>query len=85
MKAICAFRDERNLKQFHRARNLAAVAIESGELQELMLVDKRLKLTGDLDSLPCRDPCNNYLTAAIMPQAPFGLYAVVRKPSLSSF
>ena len=37
-KQILAFRDERNWKQFHGLRNLAAaIAIESGELQELML------------------------------------------------
>ena len=35
---ILAFRDARNWKQFHSPRNLAAaIAIESGELQELML------------------------------------------------
>jgi len=37
-RQILAFRDERNWKQFHHPRNLAAaLAIESGELQELML------------------------------------------------
>jgi dCTP diphosphatase len=38
IRQILAFRDERNWKQFHTPRNLAAaIAIESGELQELML------------------------------------------------
>jgi dCTP diphosphatase len=38
IRQILTFRDERNWKQFHSPRNLAAaLAIESGELQELML------------------------------------------------
>ena len=38
IRQILIFRDERNWKQFHSPRNLAAaLAIESGELQELML------------------------------------------------
>ena len=38
MKAIVAFRDERDWAQFHTPRNLAAaLAIEAAELQETML------------------------------------------------
>jgi NTP pyrophosphatase (non-canonical NTP hydrolase) len=38
MQKILSFRDERNWKQFHTPRNLAAaLAIEAGELQEQML------------------------------------------------
>jgi dCTP diphosphatase len=38
IRQILSFRDERNWKQFHSPPNLAAaLAIESGELQELML------------------------------------------------
>jgi hypothetical protein len=38
MKKILSFRDERNWRQFHTPRNLAAaMAIEAGELQEQML------------------------------------------------
>lgn len=38
MRAIVAFRDERDWAQFHTARNLAAaLAIEAAELQEVML------------------------------------------------
>src|SRR5580704_15981908 len=38
IEKILAFRDERNWKQFHTPRNLAAaLAIEAGELQEVML------------------------------------------------
>jgi dCTP diphosphatase len=37
-RKIISFRDERNWKQFHTPRNLAAaLAIEAGELQETML------------------------------------------------
>lgn len=38
LEAIVAFRDERDWAQYHRPRDLAAaLAIETGELQELML------------------------------------------------
>jgi len=38
IQKIISFRDERNWKQFHTPRNLAAaLAIEAGELQETML------------------------------------------------
>jgi dCTP diphosphatase len=38
MRKILSFRDERNWQQFHTPRNLAAaLAIEAGELQEVML------------------------------------------------
>jgi NTP pyrophosphatase (non-canonical NTP hydrolase) len=38
IRVVLKFRDDRNWKQFHSVRNLAAaLAIESGELQELML------------------------------------------------
>ena len=38
MGQVLAFRDERNWKQFHTAKNLAAgAAIEASELQELFL------------------------------------------------
>lgn len=37
IQKILSFRDERNWKQFHTPRNLAAaLAIEAGELQEVM-------------------------------------------------
>ena len=37
-EAVLAFRDERDWKQFHTLKNLAAgLAIEAGELQELLL------------------------------------------------
>jgi NTP pyrophosphatase (non-canonical NTP hydrolase) len=41
IQRILVFRDERNWKQFHTPRNLAAaIAIESGELQEVLLWKK---------------------------------------------
>ena len=38
MRRVCEFRDERDWKQFHDPKNLAAaLSIEAGELQELFL------------------------------------------------
>ena len=48
MQKILSFRDERNWKQFHTPRNLAAaLAIEAGELQEQML----WKTDGEVEKL----------------------------------
>jgi dCTP diphosphatase len=52
MQRIKTFRDERNWKQFHTPRNLAtAIAIESGELQEVLLWKKDDEVR-DLLNLP---------------------------------
>src|SRR5260370_42358727 len=69
-KKILAFRDERDWKQFHSPRNLAAaLAIESGELQELML----WKTDGEVQELMGSSEGKKKLSAEIADILIFGL------------
>lgn len=62
MLQILAFRDERNWKQFHSLRNLAAaLAIESGELQEVML----WKTDAEVQEFACSAEGKQKITAEI--------------------